>query len=119
MTQTAPIYYDPEMDSRLTSPPPADVRPPALPSWALTHANVISEADAAFTAGVALNCLDNLVRSEPIWVGCWRQRLALKSAVAGVRLQGRSDDEHALRDALLLTAAGDDPGPGRTCVFGL
>jgi hypothetical protein len=28
-----------------------------------------------------------------------------------VRLMGRNEDEHALRDAVLLTAAGDDPGP--------
>jgi hypothetical protein len=32
---------------------------------------------------------------------------------------GRNEDEHALRDAVLLTAAGDDPGPGRKGGFGL
>ncbi|MGV0875949.1 DUF1403 family protein [Martelella sp. FLE1502] len=71
----------------------------------------MSEADAAFSAGIALKSLDDLVRSEPTWAGCWRERQALKCAVSAVRLTGRNDDEHALRDALLLTAAGDDPGP--------
>ncbi len=31
--------------------------------------------------------------------------------VVAVRLMGRSEDEHALRDSLFLTAADDDPGP--------
>ena len=62
-------------------------------------------------AGAALNALDQLVRSEPVWAGAWRQRLALKSAVAAVRLTGRTDDEPELRDALLLCAPGDEPGP--------
>ena len=43
--------------------------------------------------------------------GCWRARQALKCAAVAVRLMGRNEDEAALRDALLLTAAGDDPGP--------
>ncbi|WP_407820087.1 DUF1403 family protein, partial [Staphylococcus aureus] len=38
-------------------------------------------------------------------------RQALKCAAVAVRLMGRSEDEPALRDALLLTATGDDPGP--------
>jgi len=36
---------------------------------------------------------------------------ALKCAAVAVRLIGRGEDEAGLRDALLLTAAGDDPGP--------
>jgi hypothetical protein len=55
--------------------------------------------------------LDDLVRLDPVWAGCWRSRQALKCAAAAVRLMGRNEDEHALRDAVLLTAAGDDPGP--------
>nr|WP_312420013.1 DUF1403 family protein [Shinella sp.] len=58
-----------------------------------------------------MKSLDNLVSSAPVWAGCWRARQALKCAAVAVRLMGRSEDEHALRDALLLTAAGDDPGP--------
>lgn len=89
-----------------TSAPPAD-----LPAWALPHGRNPSEADAAFAAGIALKSLDDLVRSQPVWAGCWRSRQALKCTATTVRLMGRSEDETVLRDAVLLTVAGDDPGP--------
>ncbi|XEN34498.1 hypothetical protein M728_005159 (plasmid) [Ensifer sp. WSM1721] len=99
------------MDS-LANPAASISLPPAqLPAWALPRGRELTEADAAFVAGIALKCLDDLVRSEPIWAGCWRARQALKCATAAVRLMGRNEDEAALRDAVLLTAAGDDPGP--------
>ena len=82
-----------------------------LPAWTRPRGPQLSEADAAFSAGIALKSLDDLVRSEPPWAGCWRERQALKCAAAAVRLSGRNEDEAALRDAVLLTAAGDDPGP--------
>ncbi len=82
-----------------------------LPAWTRPRGPDVSEADAAFSAGIALKSLDDLVRAKPIWAGCWRARQALKCAVAAVRLTGRTEDEHALRDAVLLTAVGDDPGP--------
>lgn len=85
--------------------------PHRLPSWAVSRRRESSELDAAFAAGVALKSLDDLVRSEPAWAGCWRSRQALRCATTAVRLMGRNEDEHALRDALLLTAAGDEPGP--------
>lgn len=44
-------------------------------------------------AGIALKSLDDLVRSAPVWAGCWRSRLALKRAAAAVRLMGRREDE--------------------------
>lgn len=69
------------------------------------------DADAAFAAGSALTTLDNLVRSEPPWAGCWRARQALSCAAAAVKWMGRSEDEIALRDAVLLIAPGDAPGP--------
>jgi hypothetical protein len=69
------------------------------------------EADVAFVAGSALTKLDNLVRSEPPWAGCWRARQALSCAAAAVKWTGRSEDEAAIRDAVLLAAPGDDPGP--------
>nr|WP_330166048.1 DUF1403 family protein [Martelella mediterranea] len=75
------------------------------------------EADAAFSAGITLKSLDDLVRSEPVWAGCWRERQALKCASAAVRLSGRNEDEAALRDAVLLTTAGDDPGPAGKIVL--
>lgn len=85
--------------------------PASLPAWALLRGRQLTDTDAAFTAGIALKYLDDLVRAEPIWAGCWRARQALKCAAVAVRLMGRSEDEPALRDAVLLTAAGDDPGP--------
>jgi hypothetical protein len=49
--------------------------------------------------------------------GAWRRRLALKAAVASVRITRRGEDEAMLRDALLLRHGGDDPGPaGRLLV---
>lgn len=36
---------------------------------------------------------------------------ALKSTAVAARMVGRSEEESALRDAVQLTAAGDDPGP--------
>ena len=70
-----------------------------------------TETDAAFTAGIALKSLDDLVRSEPTSVGCWRARQTLKCATVAVRLTGRNDDETAFRDAVLLTI----PAPPERC----
>lgn len=99
------------MDSLAVAPARTTLPPAKLPAWALPRGRDLTEADAAFYAGIALKSLDDLVRSEPVWAGCWRARQALKCAAAAVRLMGRNEDEHALRDALLLTATGDDPGP--------
>jgi hypothetical protein len=71
----------------------------------------VSEPDAAFAAGIALKSLDDVIRADPPWLSCWRDRLALKSAAVAARMVGRSEEEAAIRDAVLLTAAGDDPGP--------
>lgn len=91
------------------SPPP---RVPArIPAWALPDGPVGDGAEAAFFAGAALQSLDALVRSEPVWAGAWRQRLALKSAAQSLRFLGRGEDEPELRDAWYLRAPGVDPGP--------
>ena len=82
-----------------------------LPVWTRPRGPDIAEAEATFSAGIALKSLDDLVRHRPAWAGCWRERQALKCAAAAVRLTGRNEDEAALRDAVLLTAARDDPGP--------
>ena len=99
------------MDSPAVAPARTKLPLANLPAWALPRGREPTEADAAFAAGIALKSLDDLVRAEPVWSGCWRSRQALKCAAAAVRLMGRNEDEKALRDAVLLTAAGDDPGP--------
>ena len=99
------------MDSLPVDPSSQPVRLSGLPTWVRPNGRDVTEADAAFAAGIALKSLDDLVRSDPSWAGCWRSRQALKCAAAAVRLMRRNEDEHALRDAVLLTAAGDDPGP--------
>ncbi len=67
--------------------------------------------EAMFAAGAALGALHPLARGDHPLASLWRQRLALSSACAVVRLQGRSEDAAALRDHLYLTRPGDDPGP--------
>ncbi len=62
-------------------------------------------------AGAALFALDQIIRADPPWLGCFRMRLALQAAVASARLLRLSTDEAALRDAEQLTRPGDDPGP--------
>jgi hypothetical protein len=98
------------MDSSLTQTPPLSSHLPIIPGWVKPRGD-ISDVDAAFLAGAALSSLDHLVRLEPIWSGSWRQRLGLKCAVTAVRLLGRTEDEAALRDAVLLRPPGGDAGP--------
>lgn len=108
------------MDSRSRLPLAASVLPaavPPLPAWANPRALDLGEADAAFAAGIALKSLDDLVRSEPAWAGCWRQRLALRCAKSAVQLIGRSEGDAALRDAVLFMAPGNDPGPAGAMVL--
>ncbi|WFU07366.1 DUF1403 family protein (plasmid) [Rhizobium sp. CB3171] len=108
------------MDSRLHSPLAAPIAPatvPSLPAWATARQHDLGEADAAVAAGIALKSLDDFVRSQRVYAGCWRQRLALRCAQAAVQLVGRNEGEKALRDAVLLTAPGDDPGPAGAMVL--
>ena len=42
-----------------------------VPGWGLSQRRDVTEADAAFPAGIALKSLDDLVRSEPAWAACW------------------------------------------------
>jgi hypothetical protein len=105
------------MDSLPAAPSSLPCRLSGLPAWVRPNGRDVTEADAAFAAGIALKSLDDLVRLDPVWAGCWRSRQALKCAAAAVRLMGRNEDEHALRDAVLLTAAGDDPGPAGKVVL--
>lgn len=99
------------MDSPAFPRPSGSAPITQLPGWALSRGREPDEVAAAFAAGIAFKSLDDLVRSAPVWAGCWRSRQALKCATDAVQLVGRNEDEAALRDALSLTAAGDDPGP--------
>jgi hypothetical protein len=67
--------------------------------------------DARFAAGAAIFAIDQTVRSNPPWIGCWRMRLTLKALAAAAKGLRLDADEAGLRDALHLTRAGDDPGP--------
>ncbi|WP_429932784.1 DUF1403 family protein [Agrobacterium vitis] len=99
------------MDSLAQTAPTAPGWSPRLPGWALPRGRDISESDAAFAGGIALKSLDDMIRAEPLWLGCWQDRLALKSAAVAAKMLGRSEEEGAIRDAVLLTVASDDPGP--------
>ncbi len=99
------------MDSIAASAPTSLPWSLRLPAWTRQATSEISETDAAFAAGCALKSLDDLIRADALWLGCWRDRLALKSAVVAGRMLGHNEEEHALRDAILLTTPGDDPGP--------
>lgn len=105
----------------MESPAAEQIRPlpteRTLPGWTVSRAAAANEADAALAAGVALKALDDLVRSDPSWGGCWRVRQALRCAETATRLLGRDEEAAALRDAILLAAPGGDPGPaGRVYV---
>ncbi|WP_027143758.1 DUF1403 family protein [Mesorhizobium sp. WSM3626] len=96
---------------RLDPATASSTAPPTVPIWALSPGGAPNDADAAFQAGAALGALDTLARAEHSWAGAWRQRLALRSAAASMRLAGRAEDEAALRDTWHLRPAGADPGP--------
>jgi hypothetical protein len=99
------------MDSLVPAAPPTPIWSSRLPSWTRQRTHGLTESDAAFSAGIALKSLDDLIRADPPWLGCWRDRLTLKSAAVAARMVGRTEEENAIRDAVLLTAPGDDPGP--------
>ena len=98
------------MDSKIAPKLAPPIATPVIPGWVKPSGDM-SDADVAFMSGAALSSLDQLVRSDPVWSAAWRQRLALKCAAAAVRLSGRTEDDAALRDAVLLRAPGGDAGP--------
>lgn len=101
----------PDMDSITTAQAPSPAWSAQLPGWALARGRDIDERDALFATAIALKSLDDLIRADPPWIGCWRDRLALGSAAVAARMLGRTEEEGALRDAVLLTPADGDPGP--------
>ena len=83
--------------------------PPPLPEWI---ARAVAEPldAAAFRSGAALAHLA-LVAVADVPLPLWRDRLALAAAETCAAMAGRREGACALRDALHLTRAGDDPGP--------
>lgn len=87
---------------------------PPLPGWINAAPAGTLEA-AAFRSGAALAHLSLATAECGVPAALWRDRLALAAAEACAGLAGRHVGARALRDALHLTKAGDDPGPaGRT-----
>jgi hypothetical protein len=95
------------MSNRVVSAPEVQIAPRPLPAWARGKGDILQDVDAAFLAGASLAALDACVRGEPAFAGLWRNRLALRAAVAHVRLLGRREGEIDLRDGLALRAARD------------
>ena len=83
--------------------------PKPLPGWIARAAAEPIDA-AAFRSGAALAHLA-LVAAADVPLPLWRDRLALAAAETCVAMAGRREGRGALRDALHLTRAGDDPGP--------
>ena len=83
---------------------------PPLPGW--ISSNLAENAEmAAFRAGAALAHLGTVGAARGLPLALWRDRLALRAAEVCVGFSGRREGQGALRDAVHLTRAGDDPGP--------
>jgi hypothetical protein len=81
-----------------------------LPGWISSgHADTLESA--AFRSGAALAHLMSVTTAAELPQALWRDRLALTAAEICVGHSGRREGACALRDALHLTKAGDDPGP--------
>lgn len=91
--------------------PVDDPRPvPPLPGWIGSHPAQDIET-LAFRSGAALAHLALVTAGTDLPLALWRDRLALAAAEVCAGLAGRREGQGALRDALHLTKAGDDPGP--------
>ena len=95
------------MSDRLIRAPAETLQPRPLPGWARAKGETYENVDAGFLAGANLAALHACVRAETPFAGLWRNRLALRAAVAHARLLGRREGEAELRDGFALRAAGD------------
>lgn len=82
-----------------------------VPDWARPNPADASLEGAVFCAAISLKTLDDLVRSDPVWLGCFRDRQALVCAHAACQWLRLKTDAGALRDAVLLCGPDGDPGP--------
>lgn len=81
-----------------------------LPGWITATPSETLE-EAAFESGAALAHLTLATAADPVPQVLWRERLTLAAAEVSARIAGRREGVGAMRDALHLTRAGDDPGP--------
>lgn len=81
-----------------------------LPGW-ITAVQAETLDSAAFRSGAALAHLTFATTVAGLPLALWRDRLALAAAEVCAGLEGRREGAAALRDAVHLTRAGDDPGP--------
>lgn len=86
---------------------------PILPSWIFDYQAPDCLEDAAFSSGAALSLLHVLLNdpNNEVPIDLLRNRLALRAAVHGSKIEGRGVTETELRDAYLLTVPGDAMGP--------
>lgn len=87
-----------------------------LPGWITATPPEAREA-AQFKAGAALAHLNLATAADHVPQALWRDRLALTAAEISAGIAGRREGASAMRDALHLTKAGDDPGPAGS-IFG-
>lgn len=83
---------------------------PPLPGW-IDSSLAESAETGAFRAGAALAHLGLVGAAKGLPLALWRDRLALAAAEVCVGFSGRREGQGALRDAVHLSRAGDDPGP--------
>ena len=86
---------------------------PILPNWVMDRSSPETLANAGFASGSALALLHVVLNDPNINVPAelLRNRLALRAAAHCLKLEGRAQSEADIRDAYLLTAAGDAMGP--------
>lgn len=86
---------------------------PILPNWVMDRSAPETLENAGFVSGSALALLHVALADPNINVPTelLRNRLALRAAVHCLKLEGRGQSEADIRDAYLLTAAGDAMGP--------
>ena len=91
---------------------PIDALPmlPPLPGWIMSGPAESLNA-AMFRSGAVLAHLTLVTTAKDLPQTLWRDRLALAAAEICVGHSGRREGAGALRDAVHLTKAGDDPGP--------
>lgn len=90
-----------------------DFSKPILPPWIMDRSAPETLENAGFASGSALALL-HVVLNDPninVPTELLLNRLALRAAAHCLKLEGRAQSEADIRDAYLLTAAGDAMGP--------